>query len=92
MRFSKIFAKRFYSSPQSPLQQDIKYSLKEFLEAYEKRTTASQDAYEKRTTASQDAFERRMTASRDAFERRLDTKLELYRNDINVCSFLYKPE
>lgn len=35
LKFSReIFAKRFYSS-QSPLQQEIKYSLKEFLEKQE---------------------------------------------------------
>jgi hypothetical protein len=69
MRFSKfsheIFAKRFSSSPQ-PLQQEIKYSLKEFLEAYEKCSNALKES--------------------------LDMKLDLCRNDIKVCAFLYKPE
>lgn len=46
MRFSKysrqIFAKHFFSASLSLLEQEIKYSLKEFLQDYKKRTQESQ--------------------------------------------------
>jgi hypothetical protein len=51
MHFSKysrkIFTKRFFSASPPHLEQEIKYTLKEFLQDYEKRTKSSQDALKK---------------------------------------------
>ena len=84
--------KRFFSTPksQSPLDQEIKYDLKEFLRDYEARTTKNQEVLKESLQKNQEDLKESLQQCIASSVNNLKDSQNNFKESVKVHVFLYK--